>query len=232
VASKTGLPHLGEKLMSGWGELLKPAAYHGYICFGPSRGQSVTFMRPDQWIGAWHEVDPQEALRELARRYLSAYGPATHSEFARWFGVDPAQGRRVFAGMQDELTEVSIVGTKAQALERDLPGLSEPREPPPVRLLPNFDPYTVAAYSLRLPLTDQQKARVSRAGAWISPIVLVEGRLAGIWKQEKRRGTLALTVELFEGREPLQEVKNGIAEEAERTARFLGIDAEVAYGTA
>ncbi len=35
VARITGLTRLEEVLRSGWGELLKPAAYQGYLCFGP-----------------------------------------------------------------------------------------------------------------------------------------------------------------------------------------------------
>ena len=57
--------------------ILKPVARRGLLCFGPSRGASVTFVKPQQWLGAWREVDPDEALLEVARRYLRAYGPAT-----------------------------------------------------------------------------------------------------------------------------------------------------------
>ena len=31
---------------------------------------------PDQWVEGWQEVDPEEALREVCRRYLHTYGPA------------------------------------------------------------------------------------------------------------------------------------------------------------
>ena len=55
-------------LKSGWGSMLKPVARNGLLCFGPSRGQSVTFVRPQQWLGSWREVDPSDALAEVARR--------------------------------------------------------------------------------------------------------------------------------------------------------------------
>ena len=47
-------PALGRKLAarlgSGWGELLKPAARRGVLCFGPDRGRNVTFVRPERWL--------------------------------------------------------------------------------------------------------------------------------------------------------------------------------------
>lgn len=59
-------------MKSGWGGVLKPVARKGLLCFGPSRGQSVTFVRPEQWLGSWRDMDPDAALIEVARRYLLA----------------------------------------------------------------------------------------------------------------------------------------------------------------
>jgi hypothetical protein len=38
VIAQRGLGHIGEALRSGWGSLLKPLAWQGDLCFGPSRG--------------------------------------------------------------------------------------------------------------------------------------------------------------------------------------------------
>ena len=58
---------VAQQLRSGWGSLLKPAAHRGLLCFGPSRGTSVTFVRPAKWLGGWRSVDPDEAAAEVAR---------------------------------------------------------------------------------------------------------------------------------------------------------------------
>lgn len=44
LAQQTGRLYLREKLLGGWGTLLKPGAYQGYLLFGPSNGQNVTFV--------------------------------------------------------------------------------------------------------------------------------------------------------------------------------------------
>src|SRR4051794_12903807 len=94
VARITGHTHLREQMLSGWGSMLKPSAFNGSLCFGPSQGQTVTFVRPDQWIGKFSPADPQEALKTLCKRYLSTYGPASREDFARWFGMNPPEAGR------------------------------------------------------------------------------------------------------------------------------------------
>jgi hypothetical protein len=231
VARQTGQPELRDKLRSGWGSLLKPAAYQGYLCFGPSQGQAVTFVRPDQWVHGWQEIDPEEALREVARRYLRAHGPATANDFAYWWGVEPRTIRPLFEQLAPELQEVVVEGKKAWT-PADTVALIQALDAPQqvVRLLPNFDPYVVASAEVyrREVIPEAFRERVSRKGAWISPVVLVDGRTVGVWQQEKARKRIVVRVEEFE---PLTVVlKEGVEREAHRVGEFLNAPVEVAYG--
>jgi hypothetical protein len=74
-----------------WQTTIGAAANAGVLCFGPNQGSKVTFVRPDQWLSGWEEIDGATALREVFRRYLWAYGPATPRDFAQWFGMPPGQ---------------------------------------------------------------------------------------------------------------------------------------------
>src|SRR5258706_12265023 len=51
---------VAQYLRGGGGSLLKPAAYRGLPCFGPSRGTGGTFVRPKNWLAAGGAVDPDE----------------------------------------------------------------------------------------------------------------------------------------------------------------------------
>ncbi len=83
VASRTGIPGVRELILSsGWGSPLKPSAFRGDLCFGPSQGQNVTFVNPRAWIGAWQSIAPEMALQAIARLYLRSYGPATRKGIA------------------------------------------------------------------------------------------------------------------------------------------------------
>ncbi|HEY0069074.1 MAG TPA: winged helix DNA-binding domain-containing protein [Chloroflexia bacterium] len=228
VGEVTGSAEVKERLRSGWGEFLKPAASNGYLCFGPSQGQAVTFVRPDQWLGNQREVDSQEAIREVLRRYLTTYGPATRDDFARWFGWEPKYARALFLDMAGELAEVNVEGWKAMSLASIVEQMQVFDKPPAgVRLLPAFDPYTIAFYPNSRYLDPDKKERVYRAGAWISPVVLVDGRMAGLWDQEKKRSGTTVRVEMFQP--PTREVKHGIEAETERLGAFLGAPVGLVY---
>ncbi|HEY7123125.1 MAG TPA: winged helix DNA-binding domain-containing protein [Ktedonobacterales bacterium] len=229
AARVTGLTHLEKALRSGWGELLKPAAYQGYLCFGPSQNQHVTFVRPDQWLSKWEEYETGKALIILVRRYLATYGPATYSDFAHWWGLRSApKVRAAFQRLEAELTEVSIEGRPAWALAATIKQIREVPPPPAARLLPGFDAYTIGVlphieYLLPGPL----KAKISRTSGWISPVLLVAGRVAGVWRHEKRGQRVAVQIEPFQALDAA--TKTSIQEEAERLGAFLGAPVEVAY---
>ena len=196
-------------MKSGWGGILKPVARKGRLCFGPSRGQSVTFVRPEKWLGKWREVDPHVALTELARRYLRAYGPATKHDFTRWWGQWPGVGTTAWAALAKALVPVTIEGVRADVLEADLDQISQAPAEPTVRLLPSFDPYLMGHSSRDHLFATEHRARVSRTAGWISAVVLVDGRVVGTWTHEVAKGTLAIKVEPFRKLSPwtLKEVR-------------------------
>lgn len=228
VVAKGKPERLRDALKSGWGGMLKPAARNGRLCFGPSRGQNVTFVRPDAWIGSWREVDPEDALVDAARRYLRAYGPSTKEDFARWWGNWPGVGAAAWKGLEPELATVSVEGRKAQILSADLKSLAAPRPGVSVQLLPNFDPY-VMGHSNRDHLFDAtHRWKVSRVAGWISPVVLADGRVLGTWSHVAAGKTLRIEVESFKSLPA--KVKSEVRVRAESIARALDLPkAEVKF---
>jgi len=184
-------------LKSGWGGLLKPVARKGLLCFGPSRGQSVTFVRPQQWLGTWRDVDPDTGLAEVARRYLRAYGPATKNDFTRWWGQWPGVGNMAWAALAKELVPVTVEGQRADVLEADLDRITEAPGESPVQLLPTFDPYLMGHNKRDHLFASEYRARVSRVAGWISAVVLVDGRVVATWTHQPAKKTLSVTVEPF-----------------------------------
>jgi hypothetical protein len=186
-----------DAMKSGWGGMLKPVARSGLLCFGPSRGQSVTFVRPQQWLGAWREVDPDQALIEIARRYLRAYGPATKQDFSRWWGTWSGVGTAAWSGLADELVPVSVEGRRADLLSADAKQFAKQPKEASVQLLPAFDPYLMG-HSGREHLVDAaHHSRVSRTAGWISAVVLVDGRATATWTHKAVKETLVISVDPF-----------------------------------
>ena len=197
IAGKGKPPHIHEILRSGWGGMLKPAARSGLLCFGPSRGASVTFVNPRRWLGTWRDVEPDEAIVEIARRYLRAYGPATRIDFARWWGAWPGVGAAAWSGLTEDVVPVALDGVHFDLLEADLDAIRTARIEQRVALLPGFDPYLMG-YASRDHLVERAHAsKVSRTAGWISAVVLVEGKVAATWTHTLTNKTLRVTVEPF-----------------------------------
>ncbi|MDQ5811784.1 MAG: winged helix DNA-binding domain-containing protein [Actinomycetota bacterium] len=229
VGRLVGSEELGGKLLHSWGALLKPAAFKGYLLFAPSVGQNVRFARPDQWLPRWEPADTEEAAREVVRRYLAAYGPATREDFARWFGTSsPAQAGRLIEGLGEEIAPVEIEGSQAWMLAEHVPEIEVAEPSGVVRLLPAFDHYVVAAPRDReAVLPEALKSRVYRPQGWLSPVLLVDGRMEGLWRHERKGGRLVVEIKPFADQP--EWVRRATEEEAERLARFLGGELEFSW---
>jgi hypothetical protein len=199
VAKLTGSAKLGDKLRESWGALLKPAAALGRLCFAPSDGQQVRFTRPDTWLGGWSEHDPDEALLEALRRFLAASGPVTREDVTRWWGVpSAAQVQKRIERLGEEVTVVDVDGTRAYLLAADAPGVAGAAPSRSVRLLPAFDQFVVTATRQADHLTPGPfKQKIYRPQGWLSPVLLVGGRMDGIWRQEAKGRRLLVTIEPF-----------------------------------
>jgi hypothetical protein len=101
---------------------------------------------------------------------------------------------------------------------REISGLPRLRA---VRLLPAFDQYVIGAsrHAGSL-LPGDLRARVYRPQGWISPVLLVNGRMEGVWRHEIKGSRCQVTIEPFV-KAPLW-VRRGAEQEAERLATFFG----------
>ena len=184
LAEAAGDPALRERVRSGWGAVLKPAAARGLICFGPQRGQHVTFVAPRAWLHGWHDVEPDAGVDEVVRRCLDRFGPMTADELHRWSALDPPVVRRSVRRLDGQLVPLTVDGERRLALAATVEELRVAGSArPPLRLLPAFDPYTLAGlrHLDRLLPDPARKAAVSRAQGWISPVVVDAGRVVGTW---------------------------------------------------
>src|SRR5262249_8414936 len=81
--------------------LIAQAALEGIICLGPDRkGGKSTYVLLDKWVAAQSELDNETALSELARRYLTGYGPADVKDFAAWSGLPLTEAKKGWRQLQ------------------------------------------------------------------------------------------------------------------------------------
>lgn len=230
VAERMNAPEVRDALFaSSWGTLWKPSMYRGDLGFGPGEGRSKTFVNPRKWLKEWKEWDPKEAQQEVTRRYLRAYGPATPRDFGFWWdGGGTSRWKKMFEMLGDEVETVDVEGWKATALKSTLASMSEIEPGHSVRLLPMFDVYVLTqSRNLESVLAMEHKGKVFRPAAWVSAVVLVDGKIEGVWVYETLKGRTLVKVAMFAAH--TENIGTGIEAEAQRLAGFFDTKVEVEF---
>ena len=186
----------------------------------PKTATSNTFSYSATRVWLGHELaeaDPAEALVWLAGDYLKAFGPATVEDFAWWAGVKPSDAESAIhahdpADMDDGLlmwpTDVkAFAGTRPVANR--------------VNLLPAWDPYTMGyAEASRARFADPEvMPYLYDKGGNAAPVILIEGRVGGLWDFTLSDRKIEIRIGLFE--EPVPRALASIEAEAGLVAGYF-----------
>ena len=209
---------------------VRPAVIEGAIVYGPPRGAAATFVRAESWLGPQPAPSVEAARAELLRRFLSAFGPATAHDFAKWSGLAVGDARASLDATRGELTQVSVAGAPGWILEADARELAASElDADAVRLLGPFDSFLLAHATKEHLVSASGYKRVYRPQGWISAAVLRGGQIIGVWTTRSTGRTMAVDVELF-GRASAA-VRRAIAREVDELSRFLGTACVAGFGT-
>jgi hypothetical protein len=191
----------------------------GLVCYGPGEGNQATFIRTEHWLPAQSRVDAVkfdevQAQKELFRKYLRTYGPATLHDFAHWSLISMAEVRALRPLLDSEIAEhngLLLLREDMRILQATSPELNS------VHLLPYFDVYLLAHRFKEHFLKPRFYKRVYRNQGWISPVVLINGEIAGVWSYKLARKTLEIEIELFArvGSRTRRQIKERAAELAD-----------------
>ena len=196
------------------------ACGRGLSCFGPLREGEATFVRPERWLAEWHDLPTEKAELELLRRYLKAHGPATFRDFLIWIGLAAADARDVWARLEPELAAVNVDGQIGWVLREDTSALTRATvDVSVIRLLPSFDSFLLGQKDHGHLVDRAHHKRVYRPQGWLSPVVLVDGRVAGVWSHERTSRRLQVRVKPFGP--PSAAFRIAVRDEAEDLRRFL-----------
>jgi hypothetical protein len=210
-----------------WRQLTSTAAHRGVLCFGPNRGRNVTYTNPRSWLPGFRAPDGGEALRELLRRYLVAYGPATPQHFAKWLAIPPGRAVTLFESLGGDLEPVDLEGQRCWVVAGDTETPSE--SPRALRLLPYFDAFVVAGQPRDRLFPGPAAARALAGGqAGNYPVVLVDGVVGGVWHQRRSGSRVAITVELL--RTPTAAQRRALDEEVRLVGRVVEATASFTIG--
>jgi hypothetical protein len=227
VVERVRRPHLREDMLTGWGTFLGPAAQRGRLVFGPSEGRNVAFVDPSTWLGRpiAPGADPAAADAALARlivRYLAVFPGSSRPMLARWWdGGRLTAVSRALNVLPEPVVEVDVEGARGFILASDVGALDAVSPEHPARLLPGFDPFTnELPRRVESVLNAADHDRVHRTAGWVTPVVVIDGRVAGTWEiANGKAGAGSITVQPF-GRWR-GGARKELAAEVDRIAVFL-----------
>lgn len=180
---------LGERDLDASGQrapwLLCRAALEGLICHGPEKDRTASFVLLQDWVResvpARRSLSSDQALAELAGRYLASHQPASPADFSAWSGLPIRDARAGWNLLGSRLSNVFVNGRTMSVLSAS-PARPLLARTPVVRLLPRFDPYLLG-YRDRSMMIDQRKAKLINAGGGMpKPTIMVDGRITGTWR--------------------------------------------------
>ena len=198
----------------------------GLACHAQPSGSKSRFAHRTAWLPdlAWQPPSADEASLTLARRYLSAYGPASPQDLAYWFGTTVTQARRWIEALSGEIVEVDLEGRSCWILPQDLDDLAEappPRPTWPIRLLNRFDPLLLGLKDKSWLIDPAHYKKVWREAAIVDATLLVGGRLEGTWRYERSAKGIAITITPFAPLSPA--VRQALEKQAAGVAAFFGV---------
>jgi hypothetical protein len=168
-------------------------------------------------------VEPEPARRELARRYLHVFGPATAMSFSKWAGIRPADAISAMQGLEGAIVQVRTPVGEAWVLSEDEAALRQ--KPGPVagaRLLPSGDAYYLLWGADRELLVPEA---AHRAALWTTRVwpgaLLLAGEIIGVW----RRSAAEVTIETWR---PLSRAARAAVEAEALSLPLPGLAASVA----
>ncbi len=197
------------------------ASQVGLICLGPKEGSEYTFVLLDDWVPRSTALARDEALAELATRYVVGHGPATVHDFAWWAGLTVGDARLGIGGAMGAVTRVPFRGKDywvADGLKSPVPDQSRP---PTVHLLPGFDEYLLGYRDRDAVIDFGHAAQIVPGGNGVFlPMVVVGGQVAGTWTRRVKGGAVEVTVSPFGD---LDHVEDRVTAAATAYAAFLGL---------
>ncbi|MCU1666782.1 MAG: hypothetical protein JWR58_6847 [Pseudonocardia sp.] len=164
------------------------------------------------WPDGMPELEQGAARAELARRWLTAFGPAPVADLKWWTGWTMARTRAALAALG--AVPVDLDGVPGVVLPHDVEPVPDPG--PWVALLPALDPTPMGWQDRTWFLGPHKAALFDRSGN-IGPTVWCDGRIVGGWAH-RADGTVALRLLEDVG----SEARAAVHAAAERLAGRIG----------
>jgi len=204
--------------------LLMRAELDAIVCSGARRGKQFTYALLDERVPAAPLLSRDDALAELASRYIATRGPATVQDLAWWAGLTVADAKKGVAMIESTLLHDTVGGRTHWF--GDTMRATKPRRRA-VHLLPNYDEFFIGFRDRSAVLQKAQAFKVpAPTGAPYAHVVTVNGQIVGGWKRSLGGEGVSVELDLVV---PLAAAERRAAKlAAQKYASHLGLPLAVA----
>ena len=194
-------------------------AQDGVISMGPMIEKKQSFMLLENVAPYLPEIPRDEALGRLAKKYFSSRGPATVFDFAWWAGLLIEDARIGIEIIRNRLKPENIGEKEFWIFEKETE--LEIDTEPQLRFLPSFDEYLISYKDRSEVLKHELLGEiVTSKNGMFKPIIVVNGKVSGIWKSTMRKNGVDLDLNFSI---PFPYDKELIYKEANRYSDFIGL---------
>jgi len=204
--------------------ILMHAELEATICSGGPEGRQQTYALADERIPTSAAPDRDDALRELARRYLRSHGPATAKDLSWWSGLTLTDVRRAFSMLEGEVESEDVDGLTYWSAGGGAGRLPAARA---ATLLQTYDELVVGYQESRF-VGDPGAATAKDAWSgrtFPSGGVLLGARIGGHWRRTVGKGRLDVDVHLYET--PTPKVSTAVERAVGELGRFFGLPVDL-----
>jgi len=224
-------------LRRGWSSLptegptwvgITEMSYLGMLVSAGRKGSQSLWMRASDWLSNKNnELQDDECITELIRKYIQQYGPVTRSDIGYWCNrISKNELDNSLALLKKDLTVEHFDGLK-EAYYSFNEDASDYPEAPKTIILPEFD-------SLMMGYKDRSRfhsldylKNVSKPQGIISRTILLNGFVSATWGKKKQKDKLIVTVTPF--RELDSTEKRSIMEKFLEYSDYLGTLIQVEF---
>ncbi|MFI5171995.1 MAG: winged helix DNA-binding domain-containing protein [Chitinophagales bacterium] len=171
------------------------AELDGIICSGARKGKQFTYALLEERVAPAKKLNRKEALYELTNRYFASRGPATLKDFSVWSGLK-MKDVRAGTAMLDKKFEREIIDK--QELIFIPQNIEKNKMPELTFLLPDYDEYGMSykgtSANFNVKIIDPGK---KRSFPTFNHIIIIDGQVAGTWKQTKKPGSITIDTNPF-----------------------------------
>jgi hypothetical protein len=171
------------------------AEIEGLICSGKQVKNKPAYALLEERVPVKNrKTGRDEALQELGKRYFITRGPATVSDFSWWSGLSLRESRIALGLNKNLLVSHSLNGQDYWFAETDF------REEKTIDsfLLPSYDEFLLSYHDRSAIMQVNENGRVASNNGMFYPVILLNGKVAGIWKRNIKNEKAVIELDPFE----------------------------------